>query len=90
MINYREQDGCHNCAHVFTRYDYGEEDTYFCALNAPERPLCGALKMCEGPNSQLAKERGGFDVNVWWEWARSRNVEHGGVCDVWAAKDGEQ
>lgn len=83
MLNYRVQDGCHNCAHVFVHYDYGEEDTYFCALNAPERPLCGSLKMREGPGSTLAVTRVRFDVEAWRKWAFPRCVEHGGICDAW-------
>lgn len=83
MINYRTQDGCHNCAHVFTRCDYSEEDDYYCTLNAPERPLCGSVKMDEGFGSRLARERGGFSREAWQSWAYARGVEHGGICDAW-------
>jgi len=47
MKIYREQNGCHNCVHLFRWYEYDSESEYFCLLDAPERPLSGSVAMGE-------------------------------------------
>ena len=48
MITYFEQNGCHNCSHVFFRYEYDEDCEYFCNHNKKiERPICGSVGMKE-------------------------------------------
>lgn len=44
---YTEQSGCHNCEHRFEKDDYDDPTEYFCAFDAPMRPLCGSVSMEE-------------------------------------------
>lgn len=46
MINYKVQDGCHNCKYVFIYSDYDCGDDWFCNINQ-DRPLCGSCSMEE-------------------------------------------
>lgn len=83
MRNYRAQNACHNCRHVFEFVDYGHSgEDFYCTLDAPPRPLCGSVKLGEGPNSKLARE-GKYDASKWLDWASARYVEPAGICDAW-------
>lgn len=47
MNNYRDQNGCYRCTHVFRVIHYDDAPELFCLLNAPERPSCGLSLMDE-------------------------------------------
>ena len=93
MINYREQDGCHNCRHVFVRYEYEEDDEFYCALNAPPRPMTNSVAMNEwAGNVERSTTLATHErlEKAWRKWKKDREVKAFGICDVGAAKDGEQ
>ena len=73
--SYAEQDGCHNCRHVFVREEYEEYDFYYCALRAGPRPQCGSAAM----NEWWGKNTTHSSAN-WEAWARDRAVEAWGIC----------
>ena len=78
-MNYREQNGCHNCKHVFIYEEYEEESVYFCCHNALPRPLCMSLLMGE-TISGMGQEF--VDAHwAWEEWAKNRQVEPWGICE---------
>lgn len=81
---YHEQDGCHDCMHVFKLVDWEDPGTYFCTLGAKPRPLCGSSSMGESYSS--APE--GFDAafRAWDRWSKGRGVEPFGVCKFWCKK----
>ena len=84
-MNYREQNGCHNCKHVFIYEEYEEEDTYYCCFNAPPRPLCMSVHMGETTSSMRQEFRQEFSEanRAWEEWAKNRRVEAWGICEYY-------
>ena len=92
MINYRVQNGCHNCRHVLEVTDFDDNSPYgiyHCTLNALPRPLSGSLAMGEGPRSRLAKVYG-YDAKAWWEWHSKHGVHPAGICDAWVIEDASE
>lgn len=53
-LNYKIQNGCHNCKYVFEKSEWDDPNELFCLLNAPKRPICGSVLMDEG----FSKARG--------------------------------
>jgi len=77
--NYAEQDGCHNCKHVFALRDYKSETEFYCALDGEPRPLCGSTQMEEFHDTlALAKK--------WDEWSIPRMVKSFGKCEEFKRK----
>ncbi len=92
MINYREQNGCHNCRHVFLRYEYDDTDEYYCTLNAPERPMCNSVNMNEWAGTvERSMTLATHDriEKAWRAWKKDREVKAWGICDAWAAGEGQ-
>jgi len=92
VINYRVQNGCHNCRHVLEVTDFDDNSPYgiyHCTLNALPRPLSGSLAMGEGPRSRLAKVYG-YDALTWWEWRSKHEVHPAGICDAWVIEDASE
>lgn len=86
MVNYRKQDGCINCKHVFERYEYEEDSEYYCALNAPPRPMCNSVAMNEwAGNVERSTTLATHEriEKAWRAWAKERKVDAVGICDVW-------
>ena len=83
MINYRVQNGCGNCVHVFRRFEYDEDDEFYCTLNAPPRPLCGSVAADEWWRYSDTEREARADA--WYEWRHGREVEARGFCDAWRA-----
>jgi hypothetical protein len=82
-ISYRNQDGCHDCRHVFVKYEHDDPPFYFCTLNAPPRPLCCSVAMDETVPDDGTIDFVSFrEANKRWEeWASVREVQAYGICD---------
>ena len=82
MKNYRCQDGCYNCKHVFVFKEYDQGYEYYCTYNAPERPLCMSVAMDECPNLDSSKK---FEklCRAWDKWSEGRRVNSVGICSYY-------
>lgn len=78
--DYKQQDGCHNCKHIFILYEHDVENGYYCAYNAPKRPHCGSSAMCERFDHSLGVDSGSRD---WDDWSDFRAVQAWGSCPNW-------
>jgi hypothetical protein len=67
---YREQNGCHNCGHVFRQRQYDEGDTYFCNIEN-NRPPCGSMAM-GGEHDAFDAVQACFSAE---NWATQEDVE---------------
>lgn len=74
--NYRVQNCCANCKHVFIRSEYDDESSYYCTLNASKRPLCGSVAMKEA-----GLDNDDYDYEAWYNWAEKHVVVEHGICD---------
>lgn len=88
MINYRKQNVCANCKHVFVRYDdeYAPNDEYYCTLNAPPRPPCMSTENKEWATDIDPVTKFPTSIRTWqvWRaWAEGREVDMLGICDAW-------
>ena len=86
--NYRHQNGCWNCVHVFARHEYDDGSLFFCTLNSPKRPPCGSVAMDEcalliplGTMEMVDQE-----YLRWHIWNSGREVRRYGICDGWEKK----
>ena len=61
--DYREQDGCWNCAETFRRREFDHSDQLYCTLAAPPRPPCGSVFMSEGFSIALS----GTELDARWK-----------------------
>ena len=89
MNNYRQQDGCHSCKHVFVEYGY-QHVAKFCTKNAPERP-----KGAEHEQEDMDFHGEGADANLeicdqWDKWRRGRGVRREGICDDFEKVEGDE
>lgn len=82
-ISYRQQNGCHNCKHVFEYKEHDCGSTYYCTLGAPKRPMCMSVQLGEHPipydhdlQDRMHKE--------WDDWTTNRSVDVFGICDYWS------
>lgn len=77
---YSEQNGCHNCTHVFVVC--GVPPAYFCNKDKPQLPERAfkwrAALTSFNPGRVAFKRRA-----IWLEWARARKVSCGGKCKKW-------
>ena len=86
MVNYRKQNGCVNCKHVFVYYEYEEQDEHYCTLNAPPRPFCNSVAMNEwAGNIERSTTLATHDriERAWRAWKKGREVDAVGICDMW-------
>jgi len=81
MINYINQTGCHDCAHVFVRSEHDDLDRFYCTRNAPPRPPCMSVGMGEAGN--ITTE----NFKAWNEWSGNRQVEPFGTCDAYQNRE---
>jgi len=84
---YKEQDGCHNCAHVFHKHDYDNPDELYCHQDGAPRPPCMSVGM--GECLGLWDEADGTKPHDerWNAWRKGRDVESYGTCEEWRLKD---
>ena len=88
-IGYREQDGCHNCRHVFVLREHDDPDTLYCTEDGTTRPPTPWVAMDE-----IADVLDGEDwhkrmrvINKAWDaWAEGREVHPAGICDQYETK----
>tara|TARA_R110000744_G_scaffold64675_5_gene133075 strand:+ start:594 stop:887 length:294 start_codon:yes stop_codon:yes gene_type:complete len=80
---YKAQGGCHNCKHVFMKYDYDEGPCYYCHLDGTERPLCMSVAMDGESVEDNTVEGEVFHeaFQKWHKWADARGVAAWGICD---------
>ena len=85
---YRAQDGCHNCKHVFVRYDHDEGQSFYCTMGAGVRPPCMSVAMDECPG--LAYNTAIFDAayDAWDEWSDGREVRPSSICPQYEPREG--
>lgn len=96
LSSYVNQDGCHNCGHVFVKYEYDDEREYFCAHGSTKRPECGSAAMGEcfsfrfervrdkETGKRMYSDKEYYRLNsAWNKWSKSREVKAWGKCDKW-------
>mgnify|MGYP000999992506 CR=1 FL=1 len=91
MKNYKEQNGCFNCKHVFIKMEYDDGYEYFCHHDNSKRPICGSVLMSESffyeyngntkNHIHLSDEEYEKKYNEWEDWANERRVIESGICD---------
>jgi len=83
--DYAQQDGCHNCGHVFQRDLYDEGPEYYCTVDQGDgpRPPCmsGAMDDCEWSDADTAEDD-------WYLWSQDHEVTPWGVCSAWHEASG--
>ena len=87
MKNYRQQNGCRNCKHVFVWSEYDDASVYYCTFGAPKRPPCLSYLMGEIPYKVFDYEASERASREWREWSNGRMVSREGVCDNWAGRN---
>ena len=75
MNNYRSQDACLNCIHVFRYIEHDGAGDWYCNLRN-DRPPCGSVAL---------NEVWGFNIRIWGRWANTHFVQPSGICDSWLA-----
>lgn len=80
MNNYNDQDGCHNCKHIFVLVEYDDHPEFFCTLGAKERPMSGSIFMDEGFDASTEEEFA-EKYDKWDEWSKTQSVKCYGICD---------
>ena len=90
MKDYKDQDSCETCQHVFVRIDWDEPEQFFCTASSPPRPLCLSDQMDETelPEDKLAVFN---PYSLVWEkaqkrwdtWATPRRVKPYGICKLY-------
>jgi hypothetical protein len=96
--NYRKQDGCINCKHKCTVYEFDSEFEYFCNIEN-NRPLSGSVAMEEHNYIVIRREHPEIErhskeyykirnqnTKKWLKWSKSRKVEPNGICDDYERK----
>lgn len=88
MINYKIQNGCHNCSLVFIKYDYDQFNEYYCTYNTGERPMCFSVAMGEilnqeGKDYKKDEEEYEQHYKLWDDWSKDIEVQPWGICDKW-------
>lgn len=82
--DYRVQDGCWSCPHVFRYFEYDEGVTYYCTFGAPSRPLCMSLAMDGDKDAEFVFPIGSSEYKkahaAWDDWSRGREVAACGTC----------
>lgn len=89
--NYKNQNCCHNCKHVFIKSEYDEGDDYYCHEDKSERPPCGSVFMKEAflwdeKDKRTSKKERMERWDKWEKWKTKREVKSFGICDKWEAK----
>ncbi len=71
---------CGKCKWVFMRFDWDEDDVFFCTFgDKEERPKCGSSAMKEPVCAWGSDWNEAY--NHWWNWADEREVSEFGCCD---------
>lgn len=84
MKNYRIQNSCQNCVHVFRKIEYDDCDQLFCNINDNRPPKCGSTFMKESFD-YMAFDDDPYE-EIWDKWADIHNVSKSGVCDNYLDK----
>lgn len=87
--NYREQDSCYHCTHVFERWEYDSLNEYFCTFNELPRPKCCSNAMaCNNECEKLSKDKEVRykEYDEWEEWSKNKEVKPWAICDNFCKK----
>ena len=80
-LNYREQNGCHNCKHCDIDRPLDEVLVYFCQQDGTREPNAGAQRPFRPGWEQYGERRR--------TWQKEHEVEAFGVCDCWEREKDE-
>jgi hypothetical protein len=88
--SYKEQDGCHNCTHLYCISNFDDNDQYFCTNGGGLRPRSGAYTQ-DNKESFVLDENGEqvSDAEVmrrfeeWDLWSKGREVQSFGICGLY-------
>jgi len=83
--DYKDQDCCATCKHVFDRYDYEEDSEYFCHFDKTERPRCGSVRLDEDFRyfnlyRDARRRKARVLAKAWYAWSEPRSVKAWGHC----------
>lgn len=87
MKNYRNQNSCQTCKHVFIKYDYDDGDSLFCNIQNNRPKKCGSCAMHEDFDYMIPE--GDPAENLWDKWAKTHKVNNHGICDLYKRGLGE-
>lgn len=97
MKNYRENNSCLTCKHLFVKMDYDEGVTgYYCNINK-NKPRCGSIQLDEqfiseieirqhNDNWYCSEEKITLEKErreKWKQWAEKHCVSTSGICDLY-------
>ena len=91
--SYYNNNGCHDCKHVFIYMEIDHGVDYFCTFKAEPRPLCLSVGMDEVPDlDRLSMTKEKYD-KVWGEYCQNWNkwyhkymVHPWGICKNYETK----
>ena len=78
MKNYRAQNACQSCKHVFVKYEYDAGDELFCNIDNDRPSPCGSVSMNESFDYMVDKDP---NIKIWNKWDKKHKVDAHGVCD---------
>ena len=88
--SYKENDGCHNCLHIFRYFEYDEDTILYCINDGVKRPPCGSVCMRECFSDIVKKYLDYGDplfeihfselMDAWNKWTENREVNPYGIC----------
>lgn len=89
--DYKEQNGCWNCQHVFEKEEYDAASDFFCTVDGILQPTLNLDQVKD--KSKLITFSGRqkvYDklVRKWEKWANPRQVKECGKCGQWEKRDG--
>ena len=95
--DYKINDGCWDCSHLFSVHFYDEPSEYYCWQDKSNRPLCDSLLMKESFTEDMRFR--GIDLenisaedwviehdklmDIWDKWAKEHKINLAGTCSKW-------
>ena len=82
--DYRQQNGCYNCKHIFCYWEPEMNPIYCCTLLAWPRPM--TLEEAQGAKIEYYEpaEDEQTPAEFFDEWANQHEVDECGICGKWA------
>lgn len=78
---YTVSNSCVTCKHAFVKFNYDDEDQYFCHFDKSPRPLCGSVGMDESYRLDCTSKVTSRLDKLWDTWAEKHAVSVNGICD---------
>lgn len=88
--DYREQDGCWNCQHVYEKADYDGPSDFFCISDGILQPSLNLDQVGDKRKLQtLSGRQKVYDnlLKTWYRWADPRQVKEYGKCGQWKKRE---